>query len=216
MIDAILYAIPFLGQGLLVTLSVSVLVVALSLVVGGVLGIALVYGPLPLRFLVRAFSDIIRGIPILVLLFFVYYGLPIAGLNLPPFSAAVLALTVFKTAQVIENVRGAIGSIPKGQMDAAKAIGLTFPKRLAYVIVPQAVRRFLPPWINGVTDAVKGSALVSLLGVADLMYAMQTVIGRTYEPLPLYVLGAVIYFVINYSLSLSSRALERRFAYIRE
>lgn len=216
MIDAILYAIPFLGQGLLVTLAVSVLVVALSLIVGGVLGIALVYGPLPLRFLVRAFSDIIRGIPILVLLFFVYYGLPIAGLNLPPFSAAVLALTIFKIAQVIENVRGAIGSIPKGQMDAAKAIGLTFPKRLAYVIVPQAVRRFLPPWINGVTDAVKGTALVSLLGVSDLMYAMQTVIGRTYEPLPLYVLGAVIYFVINYSLSSASRALERRFAYIRE
>jgi polar amino acid transport system permease protein len=216
MIDAILYAIPFLGQGLLITLVVSLLVVVLSLIVGGLLGLALVYGPLPLRFLVRAFSDIIRGIPILVLLFFVYYGMPIAGLNLPPFSAAVLALTMFKVAQVIENVRGAIGSIPKGQMDAAKAIGLTFPKRLAYVIVPQAVRRFLPPWINGVTDAVKGSALVSLLGVSDLMYAMQTVIGRTYEPLPLYVLGAVIYFVINYSLSLSSRALERRFAYIRE
>jgi polar amino acid transport system permease protein len=216
MIDAILYAIPFLGQGLLITLVVSLLVVVLSLIVGGLLGLALVYGPLPLRFLVRAFSDIIRGIPILVLLFFVYYGMPIAGLNLPPFSAAVLALTMFKIAQVIENVRGAIGSIPKGQMDAAKAIGLTFPKRLAYVIVPQAVRRFLPPWINGVTDAVKGSALVSLLGVSDLMYAMQTVIGRTYEPLPLYVLGAVIYFVINYSLSLSSRALERRFAYIRE
>ena len=216
MLDAILYAIPFLGQGLLVTLAVSVLVVALSLVVGGLFGIALVYGPLPLRWLVRGFSDIIRGIPILVLLFFVYYGLPIAGLNLPPFSAAVLALTVFKTAQVIENVRGAIGSIPKGQMDAAKAIGLTFPERLAYVIVPQAVRRFLPPWINGVTDAVKGSALVSLLGVADLMYAMQTVIGRTYEPLPLYVLGAFIYFVINYTLSSLSRTLEQRFAYIRE
>lgn len=216
MLDAILYAIPFLGQGLLVTLAVSALVVALSLVVGGLFGIGLVYGPLPLRWAIRGFSDIIRGIPILVLLFFVYYGLPIAGLNLPPFSAAVLALTVFKTAQVIENVRGAIGSIPKGQMDAAKAIGLTFPERLAYVIVPQAVRRFLPPWINGVTDAVKGSALVSLLGVADLMYAMQTVIGRTYEPLPLYVLGAFIYFVINYTLSSLSRTLEQRFAYIRE
>lgn len=216
MLSAILYAIPFLGQGLLVTLAVAVLVVALSLVVGGLLGIGLVYGPWPLRWAVRGFSDIVRGIPILVLLFFVYYGLPIAGLNLPPFAAAVFALTLFKTAQVIENVRGAIGSIPKGQMDAGKAIGLTFPKRLAYVIVPQAVRRFLPPWINGVTDAVKGSALVSLLGVADLMYAMQTVIGRTYEPLPLYVLGAIIYFVINYSLSSASRVLERRFAYIRE
>lgn len=216
MLAAILYAIPFLGGGLAVTLAVSALVVVLSLIIGGLLGLGLVYGPLPLRWAVRGFSDIVRGIPILVLLFFVYYGLPITGLNLPPFAAAVLALTVFKTAQVIENVRGAIGSIPKGQMDAAKAIGLTFPKRLAYVIVPQAVRRFLPPWINGVTDAVKGSALVSLLGVSDLMYEMQTVIGRTYEPLPLYVLGAIIYFVINYSLSSSSRALERRFAYIRE
>lgn len=216
MLSAILYAIPFLGGGLLVTLAVSGMVVVLSLGIGGLLGFGLVYGPWPLRWAVRGFSDIVRGIPILVLLFFVYYGLPITGLNLPPFAAAVLALTVFKTAQVIENVRGAIGSIPKGQMDAAKAIGLTFPKRLAYVIVPQAVRRFLPPWINGVTDAVKGSALVSLLGVSDLMYEMQTVIGRTYEPLPLYVLGAIIYFVINYSLSSASRALERRFAYIRE
>ena len=78
------------------------------------------------------------------------------------------------------------------------------------------MRRFLPPWINGVTDAVKGSALVSLLGVSDLMHAMQQVIGRTYEPMPLYVLGAFIYFVINYSLSSLSRGLERRYAYIRE
>ncbi len=156
-----------------------------------------------------AFSDIVRGIPILVLIFFIYYGLPLAGLNLQPFAAAVVALTVFKTAQVIENVRGAIGSIPRGQMEAAKAIGLTFPQRLAYVIAPQAMRRFLPPWINGVTDAVKGSALVSLLGVSDLMHAIQQVIGRTYEPMPLYVFGAFIYFVINYSLSSLSRGLER-------
>ena len=156
--------------------------------------------------LVRGFSDFIRGIPILVLIFFVYYGLPVAGLNLQPFTAAVLALTLFKTAQVIEYVRGAIGSIPRGQMDAAKAIGLTFPQRLAYVIAPQAIRRFLPPWINGVTDAVKGSALVSLLGVTDLMHSIQQVIGRTYEALPLYVLGALFYFAINYALSAAQPA----------
>jgi polar amino acid transport system permease protein len=216
MLAAILYAIPFLTTGLLVTLLVSLLTVVLSLVAGGLLGLVLVYGPTPLRWLVRGFSDIVRGIPILVLIFFIYYGLPITGLNLQPFSAAVLALTVFKTAQVIENVRGAIGSIPRGQMDAGKAIGLTFSQRLAYVIAPQAVRRFLPPWINGVTDAVKGSALVSLLGVTDLMHSIQQVIGRTYEALPLYVLGALFYFVINYALSLASRRLELRYAYIRE
>ncbi|MET0428328.1 MAG: amino acid ABC transporter permease [Microvirga sp.] len=216
MISAILYAIPFLGTGLLVTLLVSLLTVILSLVAGGLMGIGLVYGPAPLRWLVRAFSDIIRGIPILVLIFFVYYGLPVAGLNLQPFNAAILALTLFKTAQVIENVRGAIGSIPRGQMDAGRSIGLTFPQRLLYVIAPQAVRRFLPPWINGVTDAVKGSALVSLLGVTDLMHSIQQVIGRTYEALPLYVLGALFYFAINYTLSSLSRRLELRFSYIRD
>jgi polar amino acid transport system permease protein len=216
MLNAIVYALPFLTTGLLVTLSVSVLTVVLSLIAGGLLGVVLVYGPMPLRWMVRGFSDIVRGIPILVLIFFIFYGLPITGLNLQPFSAAVLALTVFKTAQVIENVRGAIGSIPRGQMDAAKAIGLTFPKRLAYVIAPQAVRRFLPPWINGVTDAVKGSALVSLLGVTDLMQSIQQVIGRTYDAMPLYVLGALFYFVINYTLSTLSRRLESRYAYIRE
>ncbi|MCP8940388.1 amino acid ABC transporter permease [Alsobacter sp. SYSU M60028] len=216
MLAAILYAIPFLMQGLLTTIVVSLLVVVLSTAIGGLMGIGLVYGPAPVRWLVRGFSDIVRGIPILVLIFFIYYGLPIAGLNLQPFSAAVLALTVFKSAQVIENVRGAIGSIPRGQMDAGKAVGLTFAQRLAYVIAPQAIRRFLPPWINGVTDAVKGSALVSLLGVTDLMHAMQQVIGRTYNALPLYVLGAIIYFVINYGLSALSRMLERRFSYIRE
>jgi polar amino acid transport system permease protein len=216
MLNAIAYALPFLGAGLAVTHLVSLLTVSLSLVAGGLLGLLLVYGPTPLRWVVRGFSDIVRGIPILVLIFFVYYGLPIAGLNLQPFSAAVLALTVFKTAQVIENVRGAIGSIPRGQMDAAMAIGLTFPARLTYVIAPQAVRRFLPPWINGVTDAVKGSALVSLLGVTDLMHSIQQVIGRTYEAMPLYVLGALFYFAINYTLSMLSRRLELRYAYIRE
>jgi polar amino acid transport system permease protein len=216
MVAAIVYALPFLAAGLAVTLLVSLLTIVLSLIAGVALGIALVYGPAPLRWLVRGFSDVVRGIPILVLIFFIYYGLPVAGLNLPPFTAAVVALTCFKTAQVIENVRGAIGSIPRGQMDAAKAVGLTFRQRLASVIAPQAVRRFLPPWINGVTDAVKGSALVSLLGVTDLMHSIQQVIGRTYEALSLYVLGALFYFVINYALSLASRRLELRYAYIRE
>jgi polar amino acid transport system permease protein len=216
MIAAIVYAIPFLMQGLGATILISLIVVALSLVFGTLMGLTLLYAPAPFRWLVRGFSDIVRGIPILVLIFVVYYGLPIVKVNLQPFAAAVFALTVFKTAQVIENVRGAISSIPRGQTDAAKAIGLTFPQRLAYVIAPQAMRRFLPPWINGVTDAVKGSALVSLLGVTELMHAIQQVIGRTYDPLPLYILGAFVYFVINYSLSALSRMLERRFAYIRE
>ena len=216
LIDAIVYAIPFLMSGLGMTLLVSLIVVALSLVIGVVLGVGLIYGPLPLRWLIRLLTDCIRGIPILVLLFAVYYGLPPLGLNLSSFWAAIFALTLFKTAQVIEYTRGAVSSIPRGQMEAAKSIGLIFSQRLRYVIFPQAVRRFLPPWLNGVTDAVKGSALVSLLGVVDLMQAINQVIGRTYEPMPLYLLGALIFFAINYSLSSLSKVLERRYAYIKE
>ena len=214
--DLVIQSLPFVTKGLAITLQVSGLVVVLSLLAGLLLGVALTYGPLPLRLLVRAYSDIIRGIPVLILIFAVYYGLPALKVNLSNLTAAVAALTMFTTAQVIETTRGAIQSIHHGQMEAAKAIGLGFGQRLLYVIFPQALRRFLPPWINSVTDAVKGSALVSLVGVVDLMLAIQQVIGRVYEPMPLYLLGAAIYFAINYSLSSLSRRLEQHFAYIRE
>ena len=214
--EVMLQALPFLGKGLAITLQVSALVVLISLLAGVALGVALVYGPAPLRWLVRGYSDVIRGIPILVLIFAIYYGLPALHLNLSSLVAAVTALSMFTTAQVVETTRGALQSIHHGQMEAGKAIGLTFPQRLRWVIFPQALRRFLPPWINSVTDAVKGSALVSLVGVVDLMLAIQQVIGRIYEPLPLYLLGAMIYFDINYSLSSLSRRLEQRFAYVRE
>jgi polar amino acid transport system permease protein len=215
-VNLALQSLPFLTKGLLTTLQVSALVVVLSLVLGVLLGLILVYGPVPLRLLVRGYSDVIRGIPILVLIFAVYYGLPALKVNLNSLTAAVTALTLFTTAQVIETTRGAIQSIHHGQTEAGKAIGLSFGQRLVYVVFPQALRRFLPPWINSVTDAVKGSALVSLIGVVDLMLAIQQVIGRVYQPLPLYVLGALIYFAINFSLSSLSRRLERRFAYVRE
>jgi polar amino acid transport system permease protein len=213
---AAIESLPFLWQGLLVTLEVSFLVVSISLVIGLVMGVGLTYGPRWVAWPVRIYSDFIRGIPILVLIFFVYYGLPPLGLNLDNFWAAVAALTAFKVAHVIEIARGSIQSIHFGQTDAGKAIGLSFWQRMLYVIFPQATRRFLPPWINSVTDAVKGSALVSLIGVVDLMLAIQKVIGRTYEPMSLYVTGAIIYFVINYSLSITSRQMEARFAYIRD
>lgn len=216
MLEKMAYALPFLWDGFTITLFVSAVVVAVSLVVGCVLGLALVHGPAVIAWPVRVFADVVRGIPILVLLFFVYYGLPAAGLNLQPLTAAIVGLTLFKTAQTIEYVRGAVESLPRGQTDAAKAIGLRYGQRFLWVIAPQALRRFLPPWINGVTDAVKGSALVSLLGVTELMRAMQQVIGRTYDPMPVYVLGALIYFAINYALSSASRALERRYAHFRE
>ena len=216
MMQFVVTTCPFLWQGLLVTLGVSAAVVLISLVTGGLAGVGLAYGPWWVRLPLRAFSDTLRGTPLLVVIFTIYYLLPFVGLNMQPLPSVVLALVAFKTAHVGEITRGAIQSISPGQSDAAKAIGLTFRQRLAWVILPQAVRRFLPPWINSVTDTVKGSALVSLVGIVDLMLAAQQVIGRTYEPMPVYLLAAAMYFAINYTLSMTSRRLESRFAYIRE
>jgi polar amino acid transport system permease protein len=188
---AMLKALPFLWQGLSVTLQVSAIVVVIALVLGVLFGTALTYAPRWVAWPVRAYSDIARGLPLITLIFFVYYAMPALKVNVSGWWAAVSALAAFE-------------------------IGLTFEQRMLYVIFPQALRRFLPPWINTVVDTVKGSALVSLVGIVDLMLAVQQVIGRTFQPLPLYVLGALIYFAINYTLSQLSRRLEARFAYVRE
>jgi polar amino acid transport system permease protein len=203
-------ALPFLGAGLVTTLWVSLAAVAGSLILGVPAGIVLVHGRLILRLPVRIYADLIRGIPVLVLIFGLYYGLPAAGVQLPGVAAAVLALVFYKTAQVIEITRGAVASVAPGQIDAGRALGLTFGQVLRRVVLPQALTPFLPPWLNAVVDTVKASALVSLVGVIDLMMAIQQVIGRTFRPMPLYLLGAAIYIAINMSLSVTSRVLERR------
>jgi polar amino acid transport system permease protein len=207
---AIWVSLPSVLAGLLVTLEVAGLVVVGGLVLGLLFGSALQFGPRVLAWPARAVVDVVRGLPILVLIFFVYYVLPAIGLDFGSFGAAVAALILFNGSLVAEITRGALASIHYGQFEAGRAIGLRFPQVLLWVVAPQAMRRFLPPWLNAVTDAVKGSALVSLVGVVDLMQSIQQVIGRTYEPMPLYLLGAAIYIAINYALSQTSRALEAK------
>jgi polar amino acid transport system permease protein len=214
--NIMLASLPFLWQGLLVTLQISAVTVAVALVVGVLLGIGLTYGPRVVAWPIRLYSDVLRGLPLIVLIFFIYYGLPAIGVKIGSFWAALVALCAFEAAHVAEVARGALQSIHPGQTEAGKAIGLTFAQRMLYVIFPQALRRFLPPWINTVVDTVKGSALVSLVGIVDLMLSIQQVIGRTFEPMPMYVLGALIYFAINYTLSMTGRLMEARFAYVRE
>ena len=216
MIDVMLKGLPFLWQGLLVTLEASGIVVALALVAGVILGVGLSYGSRWVAWPIRLFSDFVRGLPLLVLIFSIFYMLPLTGWKVSNFWSAIAALALFETAHVSEVARGALQSIHPGQNEAGKAIGLTFGQRMLYVVFPQALRRFLPPWINTVVDTVKGSSLLALVGIVDLMLSIQQVIGRTFKPMPLYVLGALMYFAINYTLSQISRRLEARFAYVRE
>jgi len=206
-----LQILPFLIDGLVTTLLVSGSVVLIAILLGIPAGCTLVFGPIWLRIPIRLYADFVRGVPILVLLYFVYYGLPAIKVNLTSMTAAIVALTAFKTAQIIEITRGAFQSIPIGQTDAAKSIGLGLIDRFIQVLAPQAIRRFLPPFVNSVVDTVKGSSLVSLLGIVDLMLSLQQVIGRTHVALPLYTIGALMYFAINFPLSVLSRRLEKRF-----
>lgn len=204
---------PLIMTGLKVTLQVSGLVLLIGTIIGVIGGVSLLYGPPLLRWLVRIYVDIIRGIPLLVLLFAAFYGLAALGMQTSALMSGVIALSAFCGAHISEVIRGGIGSIPKGQTDAGKAIGLTFFQRLRYVIFPQALSRILPPWVNTAAEMVKASSLISLLSVVDLMLAIQQIVGRTRETLLLYAVAAVLYFVINYTISTIGLILEDRFSY---
>lgn len=204
-----------LAGGLLTTLEISAIVIAAGTVVGLLVGLGLAYGPLPLRLLLRGYVDLVRGIPSLVLIFFCFYGTALLGLSLSAFVAGVFALALFCAAHVGELSRGAVQSIPQAQTDAAKSIGLGFWRRLAYAILPQALRRMLPAWVNIAAEMVKGSTLLSLIGVLDLLLATQQAIARTFLVIEFYAALIVVYFVINFAISRVGALLERRMAYVR-
>jgi polar amino acid transport system permease protein len=209
-------------EGLRVTLELSAVVIGLSAVFGLLIGIGLLYGPLLVRILLRAYVDIIRGIPLLVIIFLIFYGLPaldidIFGVHIPTnlgrFTTATIAFTLFSSAHVSEIVRGAIGSVPQGQTDAAKAIGLTFWPRLLSILLPQSLPVIIPPWVNTASEIVKGSSLVVLVSMSDLLFSTRKIAERTGEVLPLYGAAAMIYFVICFSISRFGIWLGGRYRY---
>lgn len=209
MMELILVSVPLILRGLAVTVMVSVAVLLLGTLLGIGGGLSLRYGANPLRWFVRTYVDISRGIPQLVLIFAIFYGLPALGLRVSAIVAGILALSLFCGAHMSEIIRGGVDSIPRGQTDAAKAIGLTFFQRLRHVIFPQALGRILPAWVNTAVEIVKSSSLVSLVSVVDLTMAIQQIVGRTREALLFYAVAAALYFTINFTLSIVGRRLER-------
>jgi His/Glu/Gln/Arg/opine family amino acid ABC transporter permease subunit len=213
-LSLLITAWPALQKGVVLTLQLAAVVVAITLTLGVSTAVTMVYGGRWTRAVLRIYVDFIRGVPALAIIFSIYYLLPLIGLQLRELTAAAVALSVFFTAHVTEVARGALESVARGQEDAAKAAGLRFMQRLAYVVFPQAMRRFLPPWMNVVVEIIKGTALVSLLGIVDLMLATQQVVGRTFEAMLFYGVAVAIYVAINATLSNLSRLLERQFAYL--
>ncbi|WP_176539069.1 amino acid ABC transporter permease [Rhizobium sp. J15] len=197
-------------KGLGVTVSISLLAIVIGSLLGVLVGLALVYGNRVLRLIVRAYTDFIRGTPVLVLVLASYYVLSTVGIELGPFQAGVLALAVFCSSHVGEIVRGGLQAIPKGQTEAAKAIGLTFNQTFAYVLWPQALRQFLPAWVNTAAEMVKASTLLSVIGVAELLLRTQEIISRNFLSLQFYFFAGLLYFVINYGIERLGKYVERK------
>jgi len=199
-------------KGLGITVSISALSIVVGSLLGVLVGLSLVYGNRALRFVVRVYTDFIRGTPVLVLVLASYYVLSTIGIELGPFQAGVLALAVFCSSHVGEIVRGGLQAIPKGQTEAAKAIGLTFRQTFAYVLWPQALRQFLPAWVNTAAEMVKASTLLSVIGVAELLLRTQEIISRNFMSLQFYFFAGFLYFVINYSIERFGKYVERKTA----
>jgi polar amino acid transport system permease protein len=212
-VSAVLSWAPQLMAGLLLTLEMTVVAIGLSSAVGFCGGLGLLYGPLPLRAVLRVCVDCVRGLPVLVLIFAVYYLPGVAAMSIDAPTAATIALGIFGGAHLSEVVRGGIGSLPRLQLEAAKAIGLTSGQRLQLIVLPLAIPRMVPPWVNTGVEVLKGTSLASLIGAADLLYIAQSGVGTTFDPLPFYMCAAAIYFSFCFALSRFGTALEDRYRY---
>ena len=199
-------------QGLSATVLLSLLAIALGTVLGVFVGLVLVYGRWVSRFAVRMYVDFVRGTPVFVLVLASYYLLTQIGIQLTAFQAGLIALVVFCSTHVGENLRGALQSLPRGQTEAAKAIGLTFSQIFVYVLAPQALRQALPAWINTATEMVKASTLLSVISVAELLLVTKQIVARTFMTLEFYLIAGLIYFLINYAIERAAKAAERRVA----
>jgi cystine transport system permease protein len=211
-LDVVLASLPGLLKGTLLTIKFAVASMALGLVVGAVFALMAISAQPALRAIARGYVSIMRGTPLLVQIFVVYYGLPGIGIALDPTSAGILTLTANAGAYLSESMRGAILGIDPGQWQAAHSLGLSRPQTLRYVIGPQALRLAVPSLSNTLISLIKDTSLVSVITVTELLRSAQEAIASTYQPLPLYIAAAAIYWILSTVLSWMQHRVEARLA----
>ncbi|HHQ4566851.1 TPA: amino acid ABC transporter permease [Aeromonas hydrophila] len=204
---------PLLSAGLIFTVPLTLITFVLGIVLGLSVALARLYGPAPLVMLVRFYVWLIRGTPLLVQLFLIFYGLPSAGIVLDAFTAAVIGFTLNIGAYSSEIIRATLAAIPKGQWEAAYSIGMNWPQVMWRVILPQAARIAVPPLSNTFISLVKDTSLAAAVTVPELFQAAQRLASVTYEPLILYVETALIYLLFSSVLSTLQDKLEQRLAH---
>ena len=196
-LDDMTQFLPSLLQGALLTITVSLIAFALAMVCGLATGLARMSRIWPLRVVAAIYIQFIRGTPLLLQLFFIYYVLPYAGIVLTPFVSGVLGLTVNYTAYMAEVFRSGIQAVPKGQWEAGASVGMSRRLMLRRIILPQAIRIIVPSIGNFFVSIFKDSALVSVITMRDLMFSGQLVASATYKHFEIFTMLAVIYFLIS-------------------
>jgi polar amino acid transport system permease protein len=210
--NIIVHYFPFLAKGALLTLEISIL----SLILGLIFGLSAALGKLSRNFFVRYIAVfyiwLIRSTPLLVQLFIIYFGLPQLGIDLGPYISGVLGLGLNVGAYNAETIRGGIQSIPQGQQEAARSLGMSSALAMRRIILPQALRIIIPPLGNNFVILIKDTSLVSTITLVELTLTAQRFIGSTYKPFEMYVMAAFLYAVLTTSASLLLGKLETRTA----
>jgi len=203
----------FLGSGIVVTLLLSILSGLSSLAVGFVVALARLYGPRGLKPLVVLYIDSMRAIPVLVVLVWTFFALPIVtGITMPPFWAALIGLTVHLAAYVAEIVRSGVESVRPGQTRAAMALGMSRAQALRRIILPQASRRILPVLASTWVSLFKDTSLVSVMAVTELAYVAMQIRAQTFRVLEMLTAMAAIYWLLGYPQAKLVDWIQRRFA----
>jgi L-cystine transport system permease protein len=205
-------SMPALLLGAALTVKFAVLSMACGLVAAVGLALMGISHSRPLNWIARVYVSLMRGTPMLVQIFVVYYGLPSVGIALEPTPAGVIALSANVAAYLSESMRGAINGIHRGQWLAAYSLGLSRRQTLRYIIGPQALRIAVPSLSNSLISLIKDTSLVSVITVTELLRSAQEIIAATYRPLPLYLAAAAIYWVLCQVLEWVQRWYERRLA----
>jgi polar amino acid transport system permease protein len=201
-------------ENLLLAARWTIVLSLVSFIAGGIVGVALLVMRVSdspwLRGGVRIYIEIFQGTPLLMQIFVVFFGLPLAGINVEPWLAATLGLTFFTSAYLAEIWRGCVEAIPKGQWEASASLAMNYFEQLRHVILPQAARIAIGPTVGFGVQAIKDTALVSIIGFTELTKVGTAISNATFRPFLVYGLVAVIYFALCYPLTLSARALERK------
>jgi ectoine/hydroxyectoine ABC transporter permease protein EhuC len=201
----------YLVQGVWLTLVITAIALSIAIIVGLGVGLMRISSKGLSRRIAKAYIEVFRNTPALVQLIWVYYCLPVlTGINLSPAASCVVALSINGAAYVAEIFRAGIQAVPSGQAEAARSVGMSYAQSMRKIILPQAVRHMIPPFVNEAVSLLKYSSLVSVLGVADLTYQAQTLSTTTFRPIEIFTFIGVVYFLLCWAISAAAQVLERK------